>query len=103
MANQNQKTEQNVEQVNGQTQVNETPAQAETPVQQAPQQQVVTEKKGFGTWLKAHWKGVTAAVTGAGAAVASAVVAYKKGKAAGIMSVPAPQQDAEDYSLNPNE
>ena len=71
--------------------------------QQAPQVvvQVTEQKQTFGGWLKKHWKGVTAAVTGTGAAVASAIVAYRKGKAAGMTCVP--QQDAEDYSLNPNE
>lgn len=102
MANQNQKVEQVTEQVNqGQQQV-------ETPVQAEPQnvQQVAAQpeqKTGLGGWLKKHWKGVTAAITGGGAAVASAVIAYKKGKAAGIMSVPAPTGEPEDYSLNPNE
>ena len=69
--------------------------------QQAVEQQ--TEKKGgIGAWFKQHWKGVVAGVTGALAVGGSAVVAYKKGKAAGIMSVPVPEQQ-EDYSLNPNE
>lgn len=80
----------------------ETPVQAE-PQQAAPQVVVVTEQKpGIGGWLKKHWKGVTAAVTGTGAAVASAIVAYRKGKAAGMSSC-VPQQEQEDYSLNPNE
>jgi hypothetical protein len=61
---------------------------------------VVVEKKGFGSWLKAHWKGVTAAITGLGITAGTAVVAYKKGKNA--------QQSqqytaTDDYSLNPNE
>lgn len=99
MANGNQKQNGTTEQVVEQQQV-ETPVAAE-PQQQAPQVVVVTEKKGIGSWLKAHWKGVTAAVTGTGAAVASAIVAYRKGKAAGMTCVP--QQEQEDYSLNPNE
>lgn len=103
MANQNQKVEEKTEQVNGQVQ-----QQVETPVQAEPQnvQQVAAQpeqKTGFGGWLKKHWKGVTAAITGGGAAVASAVIAYKKGKAAGIMAAPAPAGEPEDYSLNPNE
>lgn len=75
--------------------------QAEQPVA-APQQQVPTqqEKEGFGGWLKKHWKGVAATIVGAGTAVGSAVVAYRKGKQAGVMSVPVPDQ--EDYSLDPN-
>ena len=97
--------EQNQMQQNGQQVVEQgqQQVQQQEPVQQqAVQQQVVTEeKKGFGGWLKKHWKGVTATIIGAGTAVGSAVVAYKKGKAAGVMSVP--QQEADDYSLNPNE
>lgn len=98
MANGNQKqNEQQVEEVK----------QVETPVQAEPQQaQVVVQvtepkKEGIGGWLKKHWKGVTAAVTGTGAAVASAIVAYRKGKAAGMNCMP--PQEQEDYSLNPNE
>lgn len=84
-------------------QVQQAPVQAEpAPVTvAAPQQVQTTAGGGFGTWLKRHWKGVVAAVTGAAAVGGSAVVAYKKGKAAGIMSVPQ-QQETEDYSLNPN-
>lgn len=89
-----QQVEQNVQQANA-------PVQPE-PQQQAPQQVVVQpEKEGFGGWLKRHWKGVTATIVGAGTAVGSAVVAYKKGKAAGVMSVQ-PLQETEDYSLDPN-
>ena len=73
-------------------------------VQQQPtvseQQQEPKQQKAKG-WLKRHWKGVAAAGTGIGAAVVSAFVAYKRGKAAGINSVPVPEP--EDYSLNPNE
>lgn len=64
-------------------------------------QQPTEQQKGFGTWCKRHWKGLVAAVTGAGVAAGSAVMAYKKGKAAGINSVPMPEQQ-DDYSLNPN-
>ena len=72
--------------------------------QTVPQQQTEqAEKKGFKVWLKQHWKGVTATIVGTGAAVVSAVEAYKKGKAAGVASVPVQQQDADDFSLNPNE
>lgn len=95
---------------NGQNQKNEQVqqvAQAENPqVQQAAepivQQQAapVEEKGGFKKWLKDHKKGVIATVIGAFTAGGSAFVAYKKGKAAGIMSVPVPEQD--DYSLDPN-
>lgn len=101
MANGNQKQNEQVV-VEEVKQVNETPVQAE-PQQAAPQVvvQVTEQKPGIGGWLKKHWKGVTAAVTGTGAAVASAIVAYRKGKAAGMSCVP--QQEQEDYSLNPNE
>lgn len=95
---------------NGQNQKNEqvqqVEAKVETPVQQAAepvvQQQAapVEEKGGFKKWLKDHKKGVIATVIGAFTAGGSAFVAYKKGKAAGIMSVPVPEQD--DYSLDPN-
>lgn len=97
MGEQNQMQNGQQAEQNGQQQV-----QQQEPVQQqAVQQQVQTEeKKGFGGWLKKHWKGVTATIIGAGTAVGSAVVAYKKGKAAGVMSVP--QQEADDYSLDPN-
>lgn len=100
MANQNQKVVENkTEQVETTQQV-ETPVQAEP--QNAPQKQTPAEEpKGFGTWLKKHWKGVTAGITGVGAAVGSAILAYKKGKQAGVNSVPVMEQ--EDYSLNPNE
>lgn len=95
MANQNQKTEQ-VQQVEAKV---ETPVQAAEPVVQ-PQAVPAEEKQGIKGWLKKHWKGVTGAIAGAVAAGGSAIVAYKKGKAAGIMSVPMPEQ--EDYSLDPN-
>ena len=96
MANQNQKAEnKNVE--NEQVQ-NGTEQQ---PVVQ-PQQTETTEKKNFGGWLKQHWKGVVAGVTGALALGGSAVMAYRKGKAAGINMTPVPQEQ-DDYSLNPNE
>ena len=74
--------------------------QPETPVQQ--QAPVAEEKHGFGAWCKRHWKGIVAGATGLVAAGGSAFVAYKKGKAAGMAGIPV-QQDAEDYSLNPNE
>jgi len=96
MANQNQKVEENKATEQNQVQ------QVETPVQTEPVNVQVEQKTGFGTWLKKHWKGVTAAVTGTGAAVASAIVAYKKGKAAGYAAAPQ-VAETEDYSLNPNE
>ena len=79
-------------------------AETQQPVPAPVQQQAAPaeEKGGFKGWLKKHWKGVTAAVVGAAAAGGSAYAAYKKGKAAGMAGVPA-QQEAEDYSLNPNE
>lgn len=95
--NQNVGTEQVQQQVATPVQAEPQTVQTEATVQQV-------EQKGFGNWLKKHKKGVIAAVTGFTATVGSAFVAYKKGKAAGIMSVPAPQgQPEEDYSLNPNE
>lgn len=93
MANQN-KTEQEKQ---GTEQNQQTEQQN---VEQKTEQQT-EQKAGFGAWCKRHWKGLVAGVTGALAVGGSAVVAYKKGKAAGIMSVPVPEQ--EDYSLNPNE
>lgn len=96
-------SEQNgTEQVNGQVQGTQ---QAEVPQQQTQQvQQIVqqTEKQGFGGWLKKHWKGVTAGAAAILAGGGSAFVAYRKGKAAGIMSVPTPPTENEDYSLDPN-
>lgn len=59
-------------------------------------------KEGLKSKLKKHWKGVVGGIVGLGTVVASGVVAYKKGKAAGAACVPMVQQD-EDYSLNPNE
>ena len=108
MANQN-----NNQKVNGATeQVVTEPVQtqvnAEVPVQPAPapvQQQVAPQQEGgFKTFCKKHWKGLVAGVTGIVGTAASAVVAYKRGKAAGIMSVPVPPMatDQEDYSLDPN-
>ena len=102
MSNQNQKVnEQKVEQV----QQVETPVQAAEPQQvvQQPVAQVQQETGGFKNWLKKHWKGVVGGSLGLGTAVGSAWVAYKKGKAAGINSVPMPTGQEEDYSLNPNE
>lgn len=105
--NNNQKVNNNTtEQVVGE-QVQQTAGQpmqqAEPQVVVVPQQTVpVEQKQGFGGWLKQHWKGAVAAVTGVLAVGGSAIVAYKKGKAAGIMSVPMPPQQDDDYSLNPN-
>ena len=82
--------------------------QVETPVQPEPQvvvqvQQPVEQKNGgFFAWCKRHWKALAGAGAGAGLLVTSGVVAYKKGKAAGIMSVPMPQVEQDDYSLDPN-
>ena len=105
MANQNQKN------VNGTTEqvVAEQPVQQNVPqqVEQPQMQQVAAQvepqKEGFGNWCKRHWKGLVAGITGTGAVVTSAILAYKKGKAAGVASVPMPVVEQEDYSLNPNE
>lgn len=90
----------NVTVENGQ-QVQQT---AEQPAVQQPVQQAAvpaqTAEPPKQNWLKKHWKGVTAGAAAVVTAVGSAFVAYKKGKAAGIMSVPTPPQ--EDYSLDPN-
>ena len=91
----NQK-EQNV----GAEQVQEAPVQAEPQQQTAPQTE--EKKGGFGAFVKQHWKGLVATVTGALAIGGSAVVAYKKGKAAGMNYCP-PPTETEDYGLNPNE
>ena len=101
MANQNQKANGTTGDVVNQQVQNDVPAQTE-PQNQQPAE---TEEKGFGAFCKRNWKKIVAGVTGALAIGGSAVVAYKKGKAAGIMSVPVPQQsgEQEDYSLNPNE
>ena len=83
----------------------EVPAQPETPQVMVVQQPTVVpeQKQGIGTWCKQHWKGLVASVTGVLAIGGTAVAAYKRGKAVGIMSVPMPPQaEAEDYSLDPN-
>lgn len=102
MANQNQKngtTEQNVDQ---QVQ-NQAPVNAEPQNGQQQTTETTEQKGGFGAWCKRHWKGLVAGVTGALAVGGSAVVAYKKGKQAGVASVPPQMVEPEDYSLNPNE
>ena len=92
---------------NGKTeQQGQVQQQVETPVQQTPEQvqqqpQVVVVQQPQENWFKRHWKGVVGGVSAIAATAASAVVAYKKGKAAGIMAAPPAQR--EDYSLNPNE
>ena len=83
-----------VEQQNAQQQVQTPVAQTAAPAEQ--------QKGGFGAWLKKHWKGVAAGVSALGAIGGSAVVAYKRGKAAGVASVPVPMAEPEDYSLDPN-
>lgn len=100
----------NQKQQNGTTgEVVNQPVQETVPVQTEAQVVVVQqpaepEKQGFGAWCKRNWKKLAAGATALLAAGGSAVVAYKKGKAAGIMSVPVPQQqEQDDYSLNPNE
>lgn len=98
MENENVNVQEN--QVNNGTQ--QTAAVAEQPQQPVVVVQTVAapdEKKE--SWLKRHWKAVAAGAAALGTAVATTVVAYKKGKAVGIASVPMPEP--EDYSLNPNE
>ena len=91
--NENEKVETKVEETTDNAKV-ETPPVAQETVAAAPVKETLGQK------LKKHWKGVTATIVGVGTAAGSAVVAYRKGKAAGIMSVP--QQEADDYSLDPN-
>ena len=102
MANQNQKANETTGNVDNNQQVQNSVPQTEP---NTAQPAVTTEEKGgFGAWCKRNWKKLAAGATGLLAIGGSAVVAYKKGKAAGIMSVPVPQQtEQEDYSLNPNE
>lgn len=70
------------------------------PVQQAanPAQQTAEPPKQ--NWFKKHWKGVAGSAAAVVTVLGTGFVAWKKGKAAGIMSVPTPPQ--EDYSLDPN-
>lgn len=49
-----------------------------------------TEKLG---WLKRHWKAVAGAIAAVVTIGGTGVVAYKKGKAKGIMEVPVPDDD----------
>jgi hypothetical protein len=104
--NQNQKangttTEQVME---GQQQVQQAPVQAEPQNVQANQPAVTEQQKGgIGDFVKRHWKGLLAGLTGTGAAVTSAILAYKKGKQAGMQAIPPQVGEPEDYSLNPNE
>jgi len=102
MSNQNK---QNVEEQNKQETVEQKPVQNAPAAEPAPvvQQNAVPEqKKGFGGWLKEHWKGATAAVIAVGTAVGTGIAAYRKGKAAGAAAASMPVEQ-EDYSLNPNE
>ena len=98
MANNNNQQQNKVDEQQ-QVQTPVTEVQQQPVVQQTVQTQQVVEKKP--NWFKQHWKGIAAA----GAAILTTLgvskVAYNKGKAAGINSVPLPPQD--DYSLNPNE
>lgn len=96
-----EKQNQKIEQQNGEEQKNEAPVQQQNENAAEQAETTTKEKSGFGRWLKRHWKGVVAGLTGTGAIVGSAVVAYKKGKAAGCNMQP--YQEQEDYSLNPNE
>lgn len=93
---------QNVEEKKEQETQQQNVQQPETPPVVQQTAVATEEKKGFGAFCKAHWKGITAGVLGALGIGGSAIVAYKKGKAAGIASVPLPNEE-DDYSLNPNE
>ena len=96
----NQKTEQNQNnkgtEQEAQQQAQQTQQEAPVVAQQQAQEQ---QKSGFGNWMKRHWKGVVGTVTGALAVGGSAIVAYKKGKAAGAVMQ---TQQEDDNSLNPN-
>lgn len=78
--------------------------------QQQPMQPQVTQPAAVVTaeppkqpnWFKRNWKKVAAGAAAVTAAVGSAFVAYNKGKQAGAASYYPPQNDGEDYSLNPN-
>ena len=86
------------EQVNQeQQQAQQAPAQKQEQQAQTTEQQKTEPKKD--SFFKRHKKGIAIGGTGVVAAIISAVAAYKRGKAAGIASVP---QQQEDYSLNPN-
>lgn len=61
-------------------------------------EQKTEEKLG---WLKKHWKAVTAAVAAVVTIGGTGVVAYKKGKAKGIMEIPV--QDDDGGAYNPEE
>ena len=98
MSNQDKKVTEGQQDVN---QAQQAPAQTGAPEGQQVGNQT-EEKLGFGGWLKKHWKGVTATVIGVGTAVGTSIAAYKKGKAAGVASVPCQYQE-EDYSLDPNQ
>jgi len=100
MANngQNQKNEQVQQQV-AQAENPQVPQQPEQPVVQQQVSANAEEQGGLKNWVKKHKKGVIGAIVGTVTAGVSGFVAYKKGKAAGIMSVPVPEQD---YSLDPN-
>ena len=93
--NNNQKAEVKVEQTVEQPQPENGVVQV---VVQAPQSE--EKSGGFIQWCKKHWKALTGAALGVAGASAATVVAYKKGKAAGIGCVVSPD---EDYSVNPNE
>ena len=86
------------EQVNQEQQAQPAPAQKQEQQAQTTEQQKTEPKKD--SFFKRHKKGIAIGGTGVVAAIISAVAAYKRGKAAGIASVPVPPQ--EDYSLNPN-
>ena len=101
----NNGTQETIEQNVQETPVQQTPA---TPVPGTvatqPVAQPVAQPQQEG-WFKTHWKGLTAGAAAVVTAATSAWLAYKKGKAAGIASVPqqpVQQTEPEDYSLNPN-
>ena len=95
MANNNNQNKQVEEQ---QAQQVEVPQQQPVVQQPVQTQQVVEQKPN---WFKQHWKGVAATAAAILTTLGVSKVAYSKGKAAGIQSVPLPPQD--DYSLYPNE
>lgn len=74
--------------------------QAQQPQPQQPQQQIVYVQQPEG-WWKRNWKKVGAAAAAIGTAVASAAVAFSKGKKAGENEAYY-QQEQQRSPLDPN-
>lgn len=92
---------------NGQQVVNPAPQPVQTQPEQGQVQMVMVQqpqKEGLWDKIKRHKAAVVTTIVGIGTAVASAVVAYTKGKQAGAMQQQMPPMDpyGDDNSLNPN-